>query len=235
MRQRGNILVLGAPTVVALWFVFGFALMYVTTDPAQFGIYRPRQQWLFAHVLGGIAALLFGPTQFWLGLNRRTNTPHRVLGSLYVAAVVVSGSAAYYLAAHTDFGWVFGLGLGSMASVWMISTALATVAICLHRVEQHREWMIRSYVMTFGFVTFRILDSLWDMSKVGTILERKAAASWLSWIVPLLLTEWILQGRKIFARQISAVPPRDAKAYTAVPERAAFGLRNSESSYQHLR
>src|SRR5438093_5491792 len=235
MRQRGNIVVLGAPTVVALWFICGFALMYVTTEAGQFGIYRPRQEWLFAHVLGGIAALLFGPTQFWLGLNRRTKIPHRVLGSLYLTPVAVSGTAAFYLAAHTDFGWVFGLCLASMASAWMISTTLATIAICLRRVEQHREWMIRSYVVTFGFVTFRILESILDMAKIGTILERKAAASWFSWTVPLLLTELILQGRKIFARRISAVQPRAANGYTAVPAPAAFDVRNSESFYQHLR
>ena len=150
-------------------------------------------------------------------------------------AVAVSGTAAFYLAAHTDFGWVFGLGLASMASAWMISTTLATIAICLRRVEQHREWMIRSYVVTFGFVTFRILESILDMAKIGTILERKAAASWFSWTVPLLLTELILQGRKIFAGRISAVQPRAANGYTAVPAPAAFDVRNSESFYQHLR
>jgi hypothetical protein len=232
MRHRGNIIVLAAPTIVGLWLVAGFALPYLTTQPGQFGIYWPRHQWLVAHVIGGMVALLSGPVQFWLGLNRRTKNPHRVVGILYVIGVAVGGAAAFQLAAHTDFGWSFGLSLIFMSSAWIISTGLATVAICLRQVEQHREWMIRSYVLTFGFVTLRMLDVVFDIARIGTIMERKAAAGWLAWAVPLLITELILQGRKIFAKPVSEVPLPDAHVYTAEPAPAAFALQNSGSSYQ---
>jgi hypothetical protein len=233
MPNRGNILVLGAPTVVALWFISGFAVTYLTDEPTQFGIYWPRHQWLLAHIIAGMVALVAGPAQMWLGINRRAAIIHRVLGVLYVAAVSVSGAAAYYLAFHTDFGWVFGMGFMSMASASMITTLLATIAIYLRRIEQHREWMIRSYVLTFSFVTFRVLDQAMDIARVGTVIERKAVASWLAWTAPLFLTECVLQGRKIFARRVSATPLPDASAYTASPDPRAFDLRNSESSYQH--
>jgi hypothetical protein len=233
MSQRGNVLVLGAPTVIALWFISAFALTYLTTDPAQLGIYWPRHQWLYAHIIAGMVALLAEPLQLWLGLNGLAGIVHRVLGVLYVTAVAVGAAAAYYLARHTDFGWVFGLGFSSMATVWIITTGMAILAICLHRVEQHREWMIRSYVITFGFVTFRLLEQALDFTKGGTIVERKAVASWLAWAAPLLLMECILQGRKIFSRQVSAKPVPAVNAYSAAPERPAFDLQNSESSYQH--
>src|SRR5438552_7972642 len=153
MRTRGNILVFGTPAVVGLWFVYSFALSYLAADPDGFGIYWPRHQWLYAHILAGTVALLFGPLQLWLGSIRRTRILHRVLGLIYVTAVGVGATTAFYLAFHTDFGWVFGTGLAAMASAWVIATTLATVAICRKMVEQHREWMIRSYVVTFGFVT----------------------------------------------------------------------------------
>src|SRR5215470_13741500 len=218
MRRSGTIVVLGAPTVIALWFISGFALTYFTTEPAEFGIYWPRHQWLLAHVIAGIVALLLGPAQLWFGTNTITGMIHRILGVLYVTAVVVGGTAAFYLAVHTDFGWVFGMGF---------------IVICLHRAEQHREWMIRSYVVTFSFVTFRVLEVVLDSAKLGTIVERKAAASWMAWAIPLLLTECILQGRKIFARQVSVTPLPNVNAYTAAPEPPTFDLRNSESFYQH--
>jgi hypothetical protein len=231
MRQRGNILVLGAPTVIALWFIYGFALMYLTTEPGQFGIYWPRHQWLYAHVAAGIVAILAGPVQLWLGLNRRTAIFHQILGIIYVVSVGVSSTAAFYLAAHSDFGWVFGLGFGSMAFAWVVSTALATVAICLRRVEQHREWIIRSYVLTFGFVTFRLAYTLFDIAKKGNTIERMGAAVWLGWTIPLFVTEVILQGRKLFVKPISAVRPQDVHAYNAAPEPAGFDLQNSGSTY----
>jgi uncharacterized membrane protein len=232
MRHRGTISVLAAPALVGLWFAGGFALPYLTTDAGQFGIYWPRHQWLLAHIIGGIVALMSGPVQFWLGLNKRTRTPHRVLGVVYIVGVAVSGVAAFQLAAKTDFGWSFGLSLIFMSSAWMISTGLATVAICLKQVEQHREWMIRSYVLTFGFVALRIADVIFDIAKIGTIMERKATAGWLAWAVPLLITELILQGRKIFARPVSEAPTPDSRVYTAEPAPAAFALQNSGSSYQ---
>ena len=133
------------------------------------------------HVLAGVLALLLGPGQFWLGLNHRTSTVHRTMGVMYVLSVGVGGAAAFYLAAHNDFSWVFGLGLATMSAVWIVATALATIAICLHQVEQHREWMIRSYTVTFGFVTFRVLYEVLDALELGTMVERLTAASWLAW------------------------------------------------------
>src|SRR5262245_12831024 len=135
MRWRGNISVLGLPSVVAMCFVYGYALTYLTIEPGQFGIYRPRHQWLYVHIVAGIIALLSGPTQFWLGLNKRTALAHRILGISYVLAVGGGSVAAFYLAKHTDFGWVFGLGFSAMAFVWIVTTLFATIAICLGRVE----------------------------------------------------------------------------------------------------
>src|SRR5262245_53066421 len=233
--RRGTILVLGAPTVIALWFISGFALTYFTTETADFGIYLQRHHVLLAHFIACIVAFLLGHAQLLFGTNTITGMVHRVLGILYVTAVVVSGMAAIYLAVHTDFGWVFGTGFIVMTSAWWITTGLGVIAICLHRAEQHREWMIRSYVVTFSFVTFRILEVVLDTAKLGTIVERKATASWMAWTIPLLLTECILQGRKIFARGVSVAPLPNVNAYTAAPEPRAFDLRDSESFYQHQR
>jgi hypothetical protein len=235
MRLRGNIVVLTVPTFVALWFVIAYALMYLTPDPAQFGIYRPRHDWLFVHVITGTIALLIGPTQLWLGLNRWTAFVHRILGITYVAGVSVSAVAAFYLAAHTDFGMVFGLGFGTMASAWLITTTLATIAICLRRVEQHREWMIRSYVITFAFVTFRALQAGLEIAKVGTMVERMGGAVWLAWAAPLMITEVILQTRKIFIKSVTVMRLPETHAYTVAPEPKVYDLQNSESTYQHQR
>ena len=224
-----------APSAIGLCFIYGYALTYLTSEPTQFGIYRPRHDWLLVHIIAGVVALLAGPVQLWLGLNRRTGFPHRLLGVFYVLAVATGATAAFYLAAHSDFGWVFGLGLGSMALVWMVTTALATTAIGMRRVEQHREWMIRSYVVTFAFVTFRVLDTAFETAKLGTMLERLTAASWLSWTLPLFITESILQGRKIFMKPPTAVPVPNSNARIVVPASAEFGLHDSESSYQHQR
>jgi uncharacterized membrane protein len=185
--------------IVAIGFVGFFALRYFTLNREVFGFYWPRRNWLLLHIIGGIVALLTGPGQLWLGLNRRRLGLHRTLGLVYMTSIGLSSIAAFYLAAHTDLGWVFGAGLAGLAVAWIVTTTLAFAAVRRGLILQHQEWMIRSYVVTFAFVTFRIFAGVVQATGVGTLQEQLAAASWFCWAVPLLVTEAILQGRKILA------------------------------------
>jgi hypothetical protein len=83
----GIILILGAATALALWFVITFAFPYLTLDQQRFGPYWPRRGWLVLHIAGGMAALLMGPAQFWLGLTGRRMGLHRRLGVGYMLGV----------------------------------------------------------------------------------------------------------------------------------------------------
>ena len=190
---------LGSAVAIGIGFVAIFALPYFTLNPEVFRFYWPRRGWLLLHIGGGMVALLTGPGQLWLGLNRRRLQLHRQLGVAYMASVLVSSIAAFYLAAHTDVSWVFGAGLSGLAVAWLITTGLAFIAVRRGLLHQHQEWMIRSYVVTFAFVNFRILAGILQAAGVGTLQEQLAVASWFCWAVPLLITEAILQGRKIFA------------------------------------
>ena len=49
------------------------------------------------------------------------------------------------------------------------------------------EWMIRSYVVTFGFVFFRALVGVLNAMEVGTLYERLSAASWFCWALSVTL------------------------------------------------
>jgi len=179
-------------------FVVKAALPYFALDQKQFGVYWPRRWWLMAHVTMGIVALLSGPVQVWLGLTDQRPALHRNLGFVYMTAVVLSAAAAYYLAFHTDFGVVFGSGLAGLATAWLTTTGLAFAAIKRQLYDQHKEWMIRSYVVTTGFVSFRAVLPLLQSTGVA---DGNAAAicAWGCWAMPLLITEAILQGRKILA------------------------------------
>jgi len=190
---------LAAAMVLGLGFVAGFALPYFAGGE-ELARYSGRQGWLFAHLAGGMVALLVGPGQLWLGQKRRRLDVHRPLGFVYMGSIAVSVTGAFYLATHTDLGWVFGAGLMGLAVAWIVTTGLAFAAVVRGRLHQHQEWMIRSYVVTFGFVFFRIFIGIAQATGIGTLQEQLTAASWFCWAAPLLATEAILQGRKIFAR-----------------------------------
>ena len=156
-----------------------------------------REFWIVTHVGTGIVALLVGPFQFWLGWKNKFVT-HRRLGMVYLVAIGFSSLSAFYLAITTNVSWVFGLGLGGLGIAWVLTTSAAFVAIRKRKIELHREWMTRSYIVTMGFVFFRLFVGATSALEIGTLFERLEAASWFCWAFPLLLGELIIQKKKLF-------------------------------------
>jgi hypothetical protein len=122
---------------------------------------------------------------------------HRKLGVVYMLSVAGSAAAAYVVALSPTAGWIFGAGLIGLATAWVTSTLMAYVAIKRTLIEQHQEWMIRSYVVTFAFVFFRVGTTVLAAVQPGAEREQAQAMAWAAWAVPLVVTELILQGRKI--------------------------------------
>jgi uncharacterized membrane protein len=158
--------------------------------------YWPRRGWLLVHIAGGLIALLSGPVQLWLGLHHVKMQTHRKLGMLYMAGMTIGSIGAIALALKTDLGLIFGSGLFFLAMAWISTTTLAYVAIRKRLIDQHREWTIRSYVVTFAFVTFRVGQTV--LVGAGIALPTVIGImAWACWAVPLLVTELIIQGGKL--------------------------------------
>ncbi|HEU5255331.1 MAG TPA: DUF2306 domain-containing protein [Vicinamibacterales bacterium] len=195
--RRAIALMLSLIALAAVVFAAGAALPYLLSPLYGPPEYAPRRGWLLFHIVGGMIALLTGPLQLWLGLADRGMAWHRRMGIGYMTGVGIGSSGAFYLSTHTDFGWVFGAGLFGLAVAWVTTTTLAYLAIKRSLTDQHKEWMIRSYVVTFAFVTFRVIQPALQAAHVGTIYEQLAVAAWACWAVPLLFTELVIQGRKV--------------------------------------
>jgi Predicted membrane protein (DUF2306) len=193
-----NKLLLGVALLIGLIFVIGFVFPYLSLNPAVFVPYVAKKGWLLTHITAGTVALILGPFVLGMGLNRRRMQLHRRLGFAYMTSIALSSAAAFYLASHTDVSWVFGMGLTGLGLAWITTTGMAFLSIQRRLIMQHKEWMIRSYVVTFAFVNFRILAGVLEAAGVGTLVERLNAASWFCWAFPLLVTELLLQGKKIF-------------------------------------
>ena len=194
---RWSLATVSLAAIAAVGFCVTVALPYLLLDPAVLARYEARQAWVIIHVAAGGVALLTGPMQLWLGLSGLAMRVHRRLGLAYVAAVGIGSIAAFYLAAHTTLGWGFAAGITGLGIAWVVTTALAIVAISRGLVVQHRQWMIRSYTVTFAFVTFRAAWAALQAAGIGTRSEQLAMASWFCWAVPLLIVEVVMHGRRI--------------------------------------
>ncbi len=203
-RSTSRILVaipLSALGLAALWFIVRSALPYLGFSPDHYGPYFwPRRWGLVLHVAGGITALTVGVVQLWLGFTNRIAGLHRALGKVYVGVIAVASVCGFYLAATISGNVPYGSGLFMLCVAWVITTTMAVIAIRHRNVLQHREWMMRSYAVTFAFVTFRFgVDGLiaWQGMEPR---DAQGAMAWACWAVPLLLLEPLLQLRKLRGR-----------------------------------
>ena len=183
--------------LLAIGFFLGFALPYLFLDDEVLKRFDGRQFWIITHVASGSVALLIGPFQLWMGFTGNKKPIHRQLGMIYLISIGISSLCSFYLAATTQVTWILGAGLAGLGLAWVITGSLAYVAIRRRLYQQHMEWMVRSYVVTLGFVFFRIFVGITGAFDIGTLFERLSAASWFCWAVPLLITEAILQWRKM--------------------------------------
>ena len=189
---------------LAAGFFLGFALPYLVLEDEVLKRFDGRQLWIITHVATGSVALLIGPFQLWLGFTGSKKPIHRRLGMIYLISIGISSLCSFYLAVTNQVTWVFGAGLAGLGLAWVITGSLAYIAIRRRLYQQHMEWMIRSYVVTLGFVFFRIFVGITGAFDIGTLFERLSAASWFCWAVPLLITEAILQWRKMVNSSVHA-------------------------------
>jgi uncharacterized membrane protein len=168
-----------------LWIALGLIALFVmitselllVADYPMYHAYRLQvisdRRLLIPHTLCGFVALLAGPMQFSSRLRQRYLKFHRILGRLYLISVFVGSFTGIALAAGRP-----GLpGTAMQAAAWMVCTTAAVVAARNRQVVSHRQWMMRSYAVTFTFVSSRVLN-LWpaywshlgdSLSAVGVI------------------------------------------------------------------
>ncbi len=174
--------------LLAYGYLFG-----VTTAPDPVSGNRFLPGTLPAHAALGATALLLGFLQIIPRLRNGYPRVHRWIGRTYVASCLLGGAAGLVLAFGTAAGWVTTFGFGTLALLWMAATAIGWSMARAGRFADHRRWMIRSFALTFAFVTFR-LELQSGVVLLGLPFEVSYQGSAvLCWITNLLVAELILR------------------------------------------
>lgn len=170
----------GSRFKMILWISLGLTVLFVfitselllITDYPMYHAYRLQviadRDLLIPHTIAGIFALLIGPINFSSRIRQRHTRLHRVLGYIYTISVFVGSYTGIALAAGRP-----GLpGTSMQAAAWMVCTTAAFVAARHRQFTVHRQWMARSYAVTFTFISSRILN-LWPAywSHLGDVLS----------------------------------------------------------------
>ena len=101
------------------------------------------------------------------------------------------------LSVTSTFGWGLVTGIRGLALAWFVTTGMAYYTIRRGLVSLHKEWMVRSYVTTFAFVTFRFLQDYSPMSRLRPENDRDITIAWACWVVPLAITEMVFHVRRL--------------------------------------
>jgi uncharacterized membrane protein len=177
-------------------FVFITSEVLLVTDYSMYHAYRLQviadRAFLIPHTLSGVFALLAGPLQFSSRFRQRHRKLHRVLGRIYVVSVFIGSLTGIALAAGRP-----GLpGTSMQAAAWMVCTTAAFITARNRQIEQHRQWMARSYAVTFTFVSSRVLN-LWPRywSHLGDSLSAVGVIAFT--LASLLVVDIALNWREI--------------------------------------
>jgi len=151
--------------------------------------------WLPVHAAAAATALLVAPLQFSSQLRARRPWFHRLLGRAYVTCCLIGGATGLALAVGSTAGPVATAGFGSLALVWFSATARAWRLAMRRNFVVHREWMIRSFALTFAAVTLRVYLPIAQLLPVD-FADAYRAISFLCWVPNLVVAEAYLRHKR---------------------------------------
>jgi uncharacterized membrane protein len=150
--------------------------------------------WLLPHGLAGACALILGPMQFSDRLRQRYARFHRVVGRIYVAGVFIAaplGTYIQYFEEHMGSPRSFSFAAATDAALWLTTTAIALIFILKGKVQQHRQWMTRSFAVAIVFLEVRVIGGITGWDALGDSVTETIV--WACVAFSLLFADIVLQ------------------------------------------
>ena len=166
--------------------------MLIPTEDVYGSYYFPRVFWVFPHIVLGIIATLIGPFQFIPKIRNNYLKVHRKLGRIYIIATVLGGISGMYLAITSSVNLPYSVGLFMLGVTWSTSSIMAFISIKNRKVDLHKDWMIRSYAVTFAAVTLRLWMPILIVGVGLSEVDAYAAVAWLCWVPNIFIGELIV-------------------------------------------
>jgi hypothetical protein len=188
--------------VILAVLLAGNALSYINFD-SHYGFLRLKQEaiatgwylpFYYSHVLIGGLILVIGLFQLHPSSIKKFKRLHRISGYVYVMGIL-------FLAAPGGLVMSLFIGRGPLvlasfiiqAVLWFCFTAVAFNKIKNRQIEEHRQWMWRSFALTFAAITLRVYIFFVSWSYDLSQPTAYATLAWLSWVPNLVIVEFYLR------------------------------------------
>jgi uncharacterized membrane protein len=190
-----------------LFAAIGLMLAYVIPHDESFLVhpkdtiwqhYEAFKWWLLPHGIAGACALLLGPMQFSDRLRDRFRQLHRVAGRIYVAGVFVAAPLGFYIQYFQERMGnprSFSIAAAVDAALWVITTGIALVFVLQGKIQEHRQWMTRSFAVALVFLEVRVIGGVggWENLDVHT----NETIVWVCLAFSILSADLVLQWQKL--------------------------------------
>jgi hypothetical protein len=145
------------------------------------------EAFFYPHIILGTIALAIGPFQL-TKMSRKNPKLHRTLGKIYGITIFINVLVVPYISFFSTGGRPTMIAFLVLNAFWLGTTAMGVLRGVQKNIQSHKTWILRSYAITWVFVSFRILvipfSLLWDASISFPI------AVYLSILLNLLFVAW---------------------------------------------
>ena len=159
---------------------------------------------MLLHGFPGAIALFLGVFQFSSRVRQRHLQVHRLMGRIYVGSVAVSAPVAILVSIKLPVPTLL-MATVIQASAWVLTTATALYCVRSGRIQQHREWMTRSYPFAAVFVMVRAILAIPAVARMGVLGVETTV--WSATAVACFLPSFLIEWQKLSASRRPAKAP----------------------------
>lgn len=127
----------------------------------------PFQTLLLPHGMAAALALFLAPFQFSERLRRKYIAVHKTCGYLYIAGCYIGAPIGLYIQWIEErlgtFSRSFTIATIADMTIWMFATTMALIMIRKGKIQQHRQWMTRSFACALIFLEVRVIAHLFNL------------------------------------------------------------------------
>jgi uncharacterized membrane protein len=156
------------------------------------------------HFIASGIALLIIPFQLSKKLRKFSIKLHRQIGKIYTLAVLLGGISGLIMAFNASGGLYAKMGFTLLSLVWLYTTFNAVKYALEGNIAKHKRWIYRSIAVTSAAISLRLFLGIGLGVFHLSFFSVYIPASWLCWILNLIICEIILV-KKQDAVRVNAV------------------------------
>ncbi|MBC7488247.1 MAG: DUF2306 domain-containing protein [Cytophagaceae bacterium] len=177
------------------YFRFEYDVSFLLTKQSVLHIASWRYAF-YIHISTSLIVLFTGIFQFVNYLLVHYPRLHRVFGKTYLVTVLfLSAPSGLIMSFYANGGLWSKISFVCVSLLWWLFSFIAYQKIKKRKIEQHINFMIRSYALTLSAISLRLyvvfLPHIFHLHSH----EMYTLVAWLSWVPNLLIAEWIIRSQ----------------------------------------